>query len=112
MHIPAQDRPLHRLAHQVTLHCRLPIHHSLQVFIQFSIFCLVFHPLSEPPMSPNTSWTKIQVIFIIHTTLFFFSMLTPFQGVPSPSPSPFIPGIFFDDHQARFQPPLELARML
>jgi len=46
---------------------------------------------SESPTSPNATWL---------------------QGIPSPSPSPFIPDIFFEDHQARFQPPLDLARML
>ncbi|KAG6920237.1 hypothetical protein DXG01_005006 [Tephrocybe rancida] len=54
-------------------------------------------PLSFPsdssPTSPNTSWTSL-------------------QPVTSPSPSPFTPEIFFDDQQTRFQPPLELARML
>ncbi|KAF5380431.1 hypothetical protein D9615_004662 [Tricholomella constricta] len=54
-------------------------------------------PLSFPsdssPTSPNTSWTSL-------------------QPVTSPSPSTFVPEIFFDEHQTRFQPPLELARML
>ncbi|KAG5639105.1 hypothetical protein H0H81_006694 [Sphagnurus paluster] len=54
-------------------------------------------PLSFPsdssPTSPNTSWTSL-------------------QPITSPSPSPFIPEIFFDDNQTCFQPPLELAQML
>ncbi|KAG6850977.1 hypothetical protein H0H93_005846 [Arthromyces matolae] len=54
-------------------------------------------PLSFPsdssPTSPNTSWASL------HPTT-------------SPSPSSFVPDIFFDDQQTRFQPPLELARML
>ncbi|KAG6866776.1 hypothetical protein C0991_011435 [Blastosporella zonata] len=54
-------------------------------------------PLSFPsdssPTSPNASWTSL-------------------QAVTSPSPSSFIPEIYFDDQQTRFQPPLELARML
>ncbi|GLB37692.1 putative fungal specific transcription factor [Lyophyllum shimeji] len=54
-------------------------------------------PLSFPsdssPTSPNTSWTSL-------------------QPVASPSPSPFVPEIFFDERQTRFQPPIELARML
>ncbi|KAG6813286.1 hypothetical protein H0H92_012441 [Tricholoma furcatifolium] len=55
-------------------------------------------PLSFPssdssPTSPNASWTSL-------------------QPVPTPSPSPFIPEMFFEDQQTRFQPPTELARML
>ncbi|KAF8070708.1 hypothetical protein FPV67DRAFT_1038357 [Lyophyllum atratum] len=54
-------------------------------------------PLSFPsdssPTSPNTSWTSL-------------------QPIASPSPSHFAPEIFFDEHQTRFQPPVELARML
>ncbi|KAG6831577.1 hypothetical protein H0H87_004796 [Tephrocybe sp. NHM501043] len=54
-------------------------------------------PLSFPsdssPTSPNASWTSL-------------------QPVTSHSPSSFVPEIFFDEQQTRFQPPLELARML
>ncbi|KAG6899834.1 hypothetical protein C0993_006352 [Termitomyces sp. T159_Od127] len=54
-------------------------------------------PLSFPsdssPASPNTSWSSL-------------------QPSTSPSSTPFLPEIFFDDQQTRFQPPLELARML
>jgi hypothetical protein len=32
--------------------------------------------------------------------------------MPSPSPTPFVPDVYFDDQQTRFQPPLELAQML
>ncbi|KAG6897529.1 hypothetical protein C0992_000514 [Termitomyces sp. T32_za158] len=54
-------------------------------------------PLSFPsdssPASPNTSWTSL-------------------QPSTSPSSTQFLPEIDFDDQQTRFQPPLELARML
>ncbi|KAH0588841.1 hypothetical protein H2248_004636 [Termitomyces sp. 'cryptogamus'] len=45
------------------------------------------------PASPNTSWSSL-------------------QPSASPSSTPFVPEIYFDDQQTRFQPPLELARML
>ncbi|TFK44660.1 hypothetical protein BDQ12DRAFT_29250 [Crucibulum laeve] len=47
--------------------------------------------LSESPTSPAEPWQL--------------------QGVPSPSPSPFIPEILYDD-QRGFQPPFELGQML
>ncbi|RDB24708.1 hypothetical protein Hypma_007636 [Hypsizygus marmoreus] len=50
-------------------------------------------PSDSSPTSPNASWSSL-------------------QNAPSPSPAPFVPEIFFDEHQTRFQPPLELARML
>jgi hypothetical protein len=34
------------------------------------------------------------------------------QGVPSPSPAPFIPESFYDESQTPFQPPFELGQML
>jgi hypothetical protein len=28
----------------------------------------ILRPLSEPPMSPNTSWTNVQVIFVVYNS--------------------------------------------
>ncbi|KAF9478626.1 hypothetical protein BDN70DRAFT_808426 [Pholiota conissans] len=50
-------------------------------------------PSDSSPASPPGSWAQ-------------------HHGIPSPSPTPFLPEVYFDDHQARFQPPLELAQML
>ncbi|KAF8161055.1 hypothetical protein B0H34DRAFT_653334 [Crassisporium funariophilum] len=50
-------------------------------------------PSDSSPASPPGSWTQL-------------------QGMTSPSRTPFVPEVFFDDHQPPFQPPLELAQML
>ncbi|KJA19959.1 hypothetical protein HYPSUDRAFT_143028 [Hypholoma sublateritium FD-334 SS-4] len=50
-------------------------------------------PSDSSPASPPGSWAQL-------------------HGMPSPSPAPFLPEVYFDDNHARFQPPLELAQML
>ena len=69
-----------------------PIPLFLQVGAHFNMTSAPDRPLESTPTSPNASWSSS-------------------QSISSPSP-PFVPDLFFGEHQPCLQPPLELARML
>ncbi|KAF8973313.1 hypothetical protein BDZ97DRAFT_1912864 [Flammula alnicola] len=72
-------------------HSPFPSGNASPTFITDAV--VIHTPSDSSPASPPGSWTQ-------------------HHGIPSPSPTPFVPEVYFDDHQSRFQPPLELAQML
>jgi len=85
----------HRHRHSVRLETVAsppPIPLFLQVGTHFNMNPSSDPPIESTPTSPNASWSSS-------------------QSISSPSP-PFVPDLFYGEHQPCLQPPLELSRIL